>query len=124
MKTIQSLSIYVKQDEVDKAEQFEKAINDAIYWRHGVNVSLAPSRKQGKKGYMHYILQVCLNEDIINRKAGRKPIACAITIEEALEMEKTNTDKKLIAAQMGVSLATYYRKRQAYLASETTRKSD
>lgn len=56
----------------------------------------------------------CATRKGIRAGAGRKPLECRVRMDDALRMEKQGTDKK-IAEQMGVSLATYYRKRKNYL---------
>lgn len=99
-------------DEQDMLKK-EAELNEKLM-KHGILFSCAPSRNQGREGLTRYTISIIFDNEIIARGAGRKPVKCGITMEEAIRMENTGEDKATIAGKMGVSLPTYYRKRKKY----------
>ena len=110
-----STSVLIETDHEQKILMEEEALNQLLQ-KCGVRVSFAVSRYQGRKGLRRYTLRIICDLEAHARHAGRKPGECALDMAEALQMEGRGVDKKQIAALMGVSIATYYRKRKAYLS--------
>ena len=102
-------------EHADEADMLEKAaeLNEKML-KHGIMFSFAPSRNQGRKGLTRYTISVIFDKDTISRSAGRKPVECGITMEEAIRLENAGESKAVIAEEMGISLPTYYRKRKKY----------
>jgi len=115
MKSMASLSVYVAHKEYNDVVAFENRVTDALFEKYGLQISLAPAKEQGHYGLLHCILQVNFDHDIASRNAGRKPKPGQISIEEALTMKENNSDTNEIIKRMGVSRATYYRRRKAFL---------
>lgn len=113
-----SALVYVDKENEGRMLALEEKINGLLL-RHGIRVSCSPSRYQGRKGLKRYALAIEVDGDTFGRGAGRKPLKCGMGMEEAMEMEAQGSDKETIAGQMGVSLATYYRKRKKYLEELT-----
>ena len=102
-------------DHTDEQDMLAKEaeLNEKLI-QHGIMFSCAPSRNQGRKGLTRYTISISFDKETIARGAGRKPVECGITMEEAIRLEKTGEDKAAIAEKMGISLPTYYRKRKKY----------
>ncbi len=109
-----SVSVYVDKENEARMLAGEEKMN-VFSLKHGVRVCFSPSRHQGRKGLTKYALTVEFDGEAFGRGAGRKPLECGMGMEEAMRMEAQGSDKETIAGQMGVSLATYYRKRKKYL---------
>lgn len=109
-----SFSLLVDRESEQDMFAAEKALNGMLE-RYGIRVTCSPSRYQGRKGLVRYSFAVRLDRKTAARGAGRKPAASRLSMEEALRLESDGMAKSEIAGHMGVSLATYYRKRKAYL---------
>ena len=83
--------------------------------KYGVKMVCSHSRNQGRKGLTRYALTIHLDEETAGRQAGRKKLETAYGMDTALAFEATGRDKKSIAEEMGISLASYYRRRKEYL---------
>ena len=106
-----SFQVFVDHNTERQILADEVALN-AMLSKHGVRISYAPSRNQGKKGLVRYSVIIRMEPDLLKRGAGRKAKDCRITMDEALRKEEEGMAKADIAALMGVSLSTYYRKRK------------
>lgn len=85
--------------------------------RHGIWMECAISRYQGVRGLKRcYVILHC-EEEIVGRNAGRKKVETAYGMDEAMRQEAAGKAKKTIAAEMGISLASYYRRRKEYLSA-------
>ena len=108
-----SFQVLVEKDAEEKMFEAETWFNEKMY-KHGIRLTCSPSRNQGRRGVTRYALILSMDQEIIGRHSGRKPPESKITMEEAMRQESDGIDKKTIANNMGVSLATYYRKRKEY----------
>lgn len=109
-----SASVYVDRENEDRILSGESGMNEVLI-KNGIRISCSPSRYQDRKGLKRYAVMIEFDGRTLGRGAGRKPLECRVGMDDALRMEKQGTDKKKIAEQMGVSLATYYRRRKNYL---------
>ena len=109
-----SATVYVGREDEGRMLALEEKMNGLLL-KHGIRISCSPSRNQGRKGLRRYALIIEVDGDTSSRGAGRKPAECGMRMAEAMKMEEQGIDKSKIAEQMGVSLATYYRKRKKYL---------
>ena len=112
-----STSVLIETDCEQKVLMEEEALNDVLQ-KYGIRVFFAGSRYQGWKGLRRYTLRIVFDHETHARGAGRKPRECGMDMEEALCLEEKGMEKKEIAGLMGVSVATYYRKRKAYLSAD------
>ena len=109
-----SFSVLLEKDSERNILLEESNFNNILI-KHGVNISFAPSRNQGRKGLTRYSLVITIHPEIAGRGAGRKPIPCAINMEEAIRLEEQGESKASVAEKMGISVATYYRRRKHFL---------
>ena len=115
-----SLQVLIEHEDEQDMLRKQAELNEKLL-KHGIMFSCAPSRNQGRKGLTRYTLAIVFDKETIARGAGRKPIECCITMEEAIKMEKDGKSKNVIAEKMGISLPTYYRKRKKYLTEMKNR---
>lgn len=85
--------------------------------KYGIHITFSPSRNQGRKGLTRYSIVISTNIDAVKRGAGRKPKTAALTMDEATKLEQDGVSKEAIAEMMGISIATYYRRRKLHLSS-------
>lgn len=109
-----SALVYVNRENEDRILSGESEMNEILI-KNGIRISCSPSRYQDRKGLKRYAVMIEFDGRTLGRGGGRKPLECRVGMDDALRMEKQGTDKKKIAEQMGVSLATYYRRRKNYL---------
>jgi len=109
------VGFYVEKEQETKLFYAGNLLNRCLE-NTDVQISFSPSRYQGRrKGMVRYVLVVTVTEKE-GRCMGRKPVPCAFGMDTALEMERNGESKKEIASRMGISLATYYRKRKEFLS--------
>ena len=109
-----SLTVILEKDAERRMMQEAGALNEQLH-RYGIRLTFGPSRNQGNKAGLRYVLHLTMDPSVRARGAGRKPVSGSISMEEALQMEQRGIQKKEIAAQMGISLSSYYRRRCRYL---------
>lgn len=109
-----TLTVILEKDARQRMMQEQEALNEQLR-KYGVRLTFGPSRNQGHKAGLRYVLRLSMDPSVRARGAGRRPAACGITMEEALRMEQQGTGKKEIAAKMGISLSSYYRRRSQHL---------
>ena len=109
-----SLTVILEKDAEKRMMQEERALNGQLQ-KYGIRLTFGPSRNQGRKAGVRYVLNLAMDPSARTRSAGRKPVCCSITMEEALQMERQGKGKKEIAAEMGISLSSYYRRRSRHL---------
>ena len=95
----------------------EEAEMNRILMKQGIHLTFSPSRDQGIKHLKRYSVVISIDQDAARRGAGRKPIQCQLTMGDALKMEENGDSKEIIAERMGISIASYYRRRKKYLDS-------
>ena len=109
-----SLTVILEKDAEQRMIKEERALNEQLQ-RYGIRLTFGPCREQGIKAGLRYVMNLTMDPSNRTRGAGRKPVSGSITMEEAFRMEQQGTGKKEIAAQIGISLSAYYRRRCRYL---------
>ena len=109
-------SFQVLVDSRSEKDMFEAEsfINETLAGQ-GIRLSCAPSRNQGRRGLIRYSLIFRMDKEIAGRGAGRKEKAACYEMDESIRQEEAGKDKRSIAKEMGISLATYYRRRRKYM---------
>lgn len=108
------LTVILEKDSEQSMMREQRVLNEQLQ-KYGVRLTFGPSRNQGRKAGLRYVLCLTMDPSFRSRGAGRKPVPGSITMEEALRMEQQGKEKKEIALQMGISLSSYYRRRCQYL---------
>jgi hypothetical protein len=101
------------QSEISMFEA-EKYIYETLA-SHGIRLSCSPSRNQGRRGLKRYTLIFHVDKETAGRGAGRKEAVARYGMDEAIRQEKAGKEKRVIAEEMGISLATYYRRRKKHM---------
>ena len=113
-----SFPVFLEKDFEQKVLREAEIFNEALSG-HGIRLTFAPSRYQGRKGLTGYSAIISIDPEIAGRGAGRKPLSGAISMEEALRLEEQGDEKAVVAEKMGISIATYYRRRKQYLEDKS-----
>lgn len=116
-KTRCSFQVLLEKETEQRVLNEEAAMNE-ILMKHGVHLTISPSRNQGRKNLVRYSVIISIDPEAAGRGAGRKPVQCPLTIDEAIQMEKNGISKEAIAKRMGISIASYYRRRKKYLMDD------
>ena len=106
-----SASIYVKRQ--DAAEELRKIQQANVALAElGIQLSVNPSRNQYSKSFLACVLNVHIDREITSRGAGRHAEVSGYTLENVEQMLAEGLSPQRIAEIMGMSLATYYRRRK------------
>ena len=106
-----SASIYVKRQ--DAAEELRKIQQANVALAElGIRLSVNPSRNQYSKSFLACVLNVHIDREITSRGAGRHAEVSGYTLENVEQMLAEGLSPQRIAEIMGMSLATYYRRRK------------
>ena len=101
-------AIYVKRSEetsvMRKLHEMEMAL-----LKMGIHFSVGPNRNQGIKNFLACTLSVTIDRDITSRGAGRKPKESGFSLADIEMLVSKGNSPQKIAADMGMSRATYYR---------------
>ena len=111
-----SFTVFVDEESEENMLEAEFFLNEELL-RRGIRMVCSPSRYQGRKGLKRYALTIHLDEEVAGRHAGRKRTETCYGMDEAMALEAAGKDKKSIADEMGISLASYYRRRKEYMES-------
>ena len=115
-----SFEVFVDKDSEKGMFEAAQAFNEKML-KHGMWMECAISRYQGTKGLKRCYVVLHREEGIAGRNAGRKKVETAYGMDEAMRQEAAGKGKKAIAAEMGISLASYYRRRKEYLGERDTK---
>ena len=113
-KKMWSFTVFVDEKSEENMLKAEHFLNEELP-KYGVRLVCSPSRQQGRKGLRRYALTIRLDGETAGRHAGRKRAETAYGMGEAMAQEAAGKDKKSIAEEMGISLASYYRRRKEHI---------
>ena len=103
-----SAAIYVKRSEeinvLQKLHEMEMAL-----LKMGIHLSVGPNRKQGIKNFIACTLSVTIDRDITSRGAGRRSKDSGFSLADIEAFSSHGNSPQEIAANIGMSRATYYR---------------
>ena len=101
-------AIYVKHSEetnvMRKLHEMEMEL-----LKLGIHFSVSPNRNQGFKNFLACTLSVTIDREITSRGAGRKPIESGFSLADIETLVSQGNSPEEIAADLGMSRATYYR---------------
>ena len=106
-----SARIYIKRKDADEELGKLHQANTALA-ELGIHLSVGPSRNQDRKNFLTCVLNVHIDHEISSRGAGRHAEDSGYTLEDVEQMIAEGLSPQQIAEKLGMSLATYYRRRK------------